>query len=114
MIRTEDSDFNEVLDGLGELEVPESLAPVHGERIVLELVGSLAGLHLEVERVVVVVEVGFDVHEWSGLAVGVDLLGVHVPVGQKSGADQALHLGNDEAHAAGHLNRTKRNVILIG
>jgi hypothetical protein len=38
---TEDSKVHEILDGLGELEVPQSLVPVHGERVVLELIDSL-------------------------------------------------------------------------
>ena len=95
--------FNQILDGLGKLEVPQSLAPVHGQGVVLNLVGSLAGLHLQVKGVVIVVEGGFNVHEWTWLAVRVNLLRVHIPVGQKSGADQALGLGDEVAHAAGQL-----------
>lgn len=38
---TEDSKVHEILNGLGELEVPQSLVPVHGERVVLELIDSL-------------------------------------------------------------------------
>ena len=56
---------------------------------------------------VVVVEVGLDVHEWAGLAIGFNFLRVQVPVGQEAGANEALNLRDDVAHAAGQLNKIK-------
>ena len=114
---TNDLHIHELLDGAGELEIPEPLGPVQFQGVVLVLTLSLASLNLGIHQPVFIMNGHFSVQESSQLiAIGLRLIffRVSIPVGSQTSLDQTPGLGDDVPHPVGQLDKVNIPSVLPG
>jgi len=115
--RSNDLHIHELLDGAGELEIPEPLGPVQFQGVVLVLTLSLASLNLGIHQPVFIMNGHFSVQESSQLiAIGLRLIffRVSIPVGSQTSLDQTPGLGDDVPHPVGQLDKVNIPSVLPG